>query len=191
MKRKTINILAFRRAMVCRMSRGWFPTADKLALIAKLAASGSARHTGDKSLCIRVGFPRWRKRRTWPRAFGGVSGVAFFRACPECQGIRRASLPGPIPVRLSASDTSIARLNRTMNESLALLEEVSRAAPIRAWRDDSPPVFRPDSNCPSKAQFHKSARLVESFARTDPMARCDMRHRWRFSRSGGAGGRAS
>lgn len=105
-------------------------TADKLTLIAKLVQAGvrDIQATG-------FVHPRWVPQMADAEAlaahFGEFRGVRFSALVPNVRGYERAVVSGVryLEFVLSASDTFNRRnLNRTLPESLALLEEVSRAA---------------------------------------------------------------
>ena len=105
-------------------------TADKLELIRKLVHSGLADIQATSFV-----HPRWVPQMADAEAlaahFGEFPGVRFSALVPNAKGYERAVASGVryLEFVLSASDTFNRRnLNRTLAESLSLLEEVSRAA---------------------------------------------------------------
>src|SRR6266853_1963855 len=105
-------------------------TRDKLLLAEKLVKAG-IRDIQATSFV----HPRWVPQMADAEAlavhFGEFPGVRFSALVPNVKGYERAVASGVryLEFVLSASDTfNRKNLNRTLTESLALLEEVSRAA---------------------------------------------------------------
>jgi hydroxymethylglutaryl-CoA lyase len=105
-------------------------TVDKLTLISKLVEAG-VRDIQATSFV----HPRWVPQMADAEAlaahFGEFPGVRFSALVPNVKGYERAVASGVryLEFVLSASDTfNRKNLNRTLIESLTLLEEVSRAA---------------------------------------------------------------
>src|SRR5260370_18670319 len=105
-------------------------TADKLTLISKLVEAGVR-----EIQVTRLVHPRWVPQMADAEAlaayFGEFPGVRFSALVPNVKGYERAVASGVryLEFVLSASDTfNRKNLNRTLSESLTLLEEVSRAA---------------------------------------------------------------
>jgi len=105
-------------------------TADKLTLIAKLVQAG-VRDIQATSFVHPRWVPQMADAEDLAAHFGEFPGVRFSALIPNVKGYERAVASGVryLEFVLSASDTfNRKNLNRTLTESLALLEEVSRAA---------------------------------------------------------------
>ena len=104
--------------------------ADKLTLIAKLVQAG-VRDIQATSFVHPHWVPQMADAEALAAHFGEFPGVRFSALVPNVKGYERAVASGVryLEFVLSASDTfNRKNLNRTLPESLALLEEVSRAA---------------------------------------------------------------
>jgi hydroxymethylglutaryl-CoA lyase len=105
-------------------------TNDKLTLIEKLVRAG-VRDIQATSFVHPRWVPQMADAEPLAAHFGEFTGVRFSALVPNVKGYERAVASGVryLEFVLSASDTfNRKNLNRTLTESLTLLEEVSRAA---------------------------------------------------------------
>ena len=105
-------------------------TADKLELIRKLVAAG-VKDIQATSFVHPRWVPQMADAEALASSFGDFPGVRFSALVPNSKGYERAIASGVryLEFVLSASDTfNRKNLNRTLAESLTLLEEVSHAA---------------------------------------------------------------